>query len=119
MTLEEFFEDRDEARELFDAVIANMADLGSFETRVSKSQIACRRRRDFAWIWCPDRYLRGPTVAPLALSLSLPVRDVSPRWKEVVEPSPGRFMHHLELRNRSDLDDEVRHWLRQAYAFAQ
>jgi|SRR5690606_9679979 hypothetical protein len=119
MTLEEFFEDRDEARELFDAVIANMADLGRFETRVSKSQIAYRRRRDFAWIWCPDRYLRGPTVAPLALSLSLPVRDVSPRWKEVVEPSPGRFMHHLELRNRSDLDDEARHWLRQAYAFAQ
>ena len=119
MTLEEFFEDRHEARELSDAVIAMMADLGGFETRISKSQIACRRRRDFAWLWCPDQYLRGPMLATLVLSISLPHRDPSSRWKEVVEPSPGRFMHHLELRNRSDLDDQVLDWLRQAYAFAR
>jgi hypothetical protein len=32
-----------------------------------------------------------------------------------VEPSPGRFTHHLELRLAADLDDEVCGWLRTAW----
>jgi len=38
----------------------------------------------------------------------------APRWKQVVEPAPGRFMHHLELRTVEDIDERVRGWLREA-----
>lgn len=38
------------------------------------------------------------------------------RWKEIVEPSQGRFMHHLELHGVGNIDDEVRRWLEEAYA---
>ena len=48
------------------------------------------------------------------LSVSLPVRDDSPRWKEVVHPSPRAWMHHLELTSVTDVDDEVATWLREA-----
>jgi hypothetical protein len=58
--------------------------------------------------------LRGKQ-APLVLSLSFPRRDRSARWKEVVEPAPGRFMHHLELRSIGDLDQQVLAWLRRAW----
>jgi len=118
MTPEDYFQGRVVARELFDAVLAEMRGVGKFDMRISKSQIAFRRRRGFAWMWCPDLFLRAHRFAPLVLSLSLPLPDPAPRWKEIVEPSPGRFMHHLELHARSDIDDEVRLWLQQAYAFA-
>ena len=91
--------------------------LGSLELRVTKSQVAFRRRRAFAWAWMPGKILRGRT-APLVLSLALPERDPSPRWKQVVEPAPGRFMHHLELYTPADLDEQVAVWLRRAWEAA-
>ena len=45
-------------------------------------------------------------------------RDHSPRWKQVVEPAPGRFTHHLELRSVDEVDDEVGGWLREAWEAA-
>jgi hypothetical protein len=82
---------------------------------VSKSQVSFRRRKAFAWVWMPDQYLRGKS-APLVLALSFSHRDTSPRWKEIVEPRPGRFTHHLELFSVADVDGEVRGWLRDAWA---
>ncbi len=56
---------------------------------------------------------RAPT--PLVLTVLLGRRDGSPRWKEVVEPAPGRFTHHLELQTSAEIDDEVRAWLQEAW----
>lgn len=114
MDIEAFFEDYEASRPLFDAVWRLMQTIGPAELRVSKSQIAFRRRVAFAWAWIPDRYLRGGH-APLVLSVSLRRRDDSPRWKEIVEPATGRFMHHLELRDVGEIDDQVRGWLEEAY----
>ncbi len=91
--------------------------LGPVEVRVTRSQVAFRRDRAFAWTWVPDRYLRGHH-APLVLTLSFPARDASPRWKPMVAPSPMRFTHHLELRSPAEVDDEVRGWLREAWGAA-
>jgi hypothetical protein len=117
LTLDEFFAGRDESRQIFEAVRSAIESLGLAELRTGKSQISFRRRRAFAWIWIPGRYIRGKT-APLVLTLSFGHRDASPRWKEVVEPAPGRFTHHLELHSVLDVDDEVRGWLRHAWAAA-
>lgn len=114
MTLDEFFAAKGLSRQLFEAVHSEINALGENSMHVSKSQVAFTRRRGFAWVWMPERYLKRK-AAPLVLSLSLPRRDPSPRWKQVVEPYPGRFMHHLELFDRSDLDGEVRGWLEEAW----
>ena len=42
-----------------------------------------------------------------------------PRWKQIVEPAPGRFMHHLEPYAREELDGEVAAWLREAWEGAR
>jgi hypothetical protein len=117
MTLDEYFDGQDESRQLFDGLCDIMESIGTAEMRVTKSQVAFRRRKAFAWAWMPGNYLRG-RVAPLVLSLAFQHRDTSPRWKEIVEPSPGRFMHHLELYSSADLDDEVHNWLQAAWSQA-
>lgn len=110
-----FFQGRADARRLFAAVRAAIDDAGPSTLRVTKSQIAFGRRRGFAWVWTPDRWLRGSDLAPLVLSFALPRRARSRRIKEIVEPRPGRFMHHLELFEVDELDDQVRRWLRRAW----
>lgn len=114
--LEQYFAGRDPAsRALFDALRLVIDSLGEVTVRVTKSQVAFARRTTFAWAWIPGQYLRGKDIAPLVLTVDLHRRDPSPRWKSVVEPRPGRFTHHLELRDEAQLDDEVRAWLREAW----
>jgi hypothetical protein len=115
--LDDFFSGRDRSRALFDALNAFVAEIAPADIRVTKSQIAFWRRRPFAWAWVPDRYLHGDH-APLVLTLALRRSDPSSRWKEVVEPARGRFTHHMELHDESDLDDEVRAWLLEAWSIA-
>jgi hypothetical protein len=77
--------------------------------RVSTSQVAFRRRRGFAYLWLPGRYLPRPT-SPVVLSIASGVRLESERFKEVVHPGP--WMHHLEITGPDEVDDEVVAWLR-------
>jgi hypothetical protein len=86
---------------------------GPVDVRTTKSQVAFRRARAFAWLWRPGQYLAG-SVAPVVLSFALGRHDPSPRIKEVVHPSPSHWMHHLELRGVDEVDDEVIGWLLEA-----
>ena len=117
MTVDEFFAEHDQSRRLFDRVREAVASIGPAQVRVTKSQIAFRRGRGFASVWMPGQYL-GATEVPLVLTVGLRRRDHSPRWKQIVEPAPGRFTHHLELRAESEVDAEVRAWLVEAWETA-
>ena len=101
------------ALEVLDAVRSVLAPYGDVQVRTTTSQIAFRRRRGFAYVWLPGRYLARP-AADVVLSVVLGRRDESPRWKEVAHPSPAHWMHHLEVADVADLDDEVAGWLREA-----
>lgn len=92
------------------AVLARVREVlesyGPVTVRVTKSQIAFRRDRGFAYLWLPGRYLANPG-ADVVLSIALGRRDESLRWKQVAEPAPGQWMHHLEIRDVADVDEEV------------
>ncbi len=118
MTLDDFFSGQSASRDLFEAVRQAIEDIGPAEIRVTKSQVAFWRRKAFAWVWMPGQYL-GRKAAPLVLTLGFRSCDPSPRWKSIVEPAPGRFTHHLELYSIADIDEEVRHWLRQDWETAE
>ncbi len=83
------------------------------EVRVSRSQVALRHKTGFAYLWYPGRYVRSEV--PAVLSIALPRRLESERFKQVGSPAPHVWMHHLELSGPDDLDDEVLGWLRAAY----
>jgi hypothetical protein len=117
MEIAEFFADWPESARIFESLRAAVENLGETEMRVTKSQIAFRRRTGFAWAWVPGKYLGG-NRPQLVLSISFRHRDPSLRWKEVVEPARGRFMHHLELTEAGDIDDQVRLWLHEAWVEA-
>ena len=117
MSPDEFLDRQPDAKPLFAAVQMAVKKAGKASIRVTKSRIAFRRRKNFAFVWLPGQYLHGK-VAPLVLTLALPTRAPSPRWKEVVEPAPGHFTHHLELHKVGDVDDEVVKWLRLAWEAA-
>ena len=114
MLPDQFFGDRDDARRLYRAVRVVVDRLEGTEERVTKSQIAFRRRRTFAAVWMPGQYLANPP-APLVLSVFTRHRIDSPRWREVIQPSPGRFTHHLTLHRPADVDAEVADWLALAW----
>jgi len=116
-SLDEFFQGYEKSRPLFEALRDAIDAIGPTELRVSKSQIAFWRRKAVARVWIPARYLGG-NLAPLVLTLGFHRRDGSPRWKEIVEPAPGCFTHHLELYSTVDIDEDVYAWLREAWVNA-
>lgn len=115
-SVDEFFAGAPDARALYEAVQRAVASVGPFEEHVSKSEISFRRDHPFAAVWMPRQYLRRG--AALVVTIYLRDRDASPRWKQVVEPAPGRFTHHLELSDAADVDDQVLGWLTQAWEAA-
>lgn len=112
-TAEEFFAGHPFAFDVYSRVLDMVRDLGPVDVRVSKSQVALRRRSGFAYLWMPGQYL-GHTDVDVVLSIALGRHDRSARWKEVAHPSPKHWIHHLEVRDLADLDDEVADWLRES-----
>ena len=110
---EEFFSGHPDAQSVHEALCRLLADLGPYAVRITRSQVAYRRRRAFAFLWLPGRYLRRPS-SEVVVSIALGRLDPSARFKEVTEVTPGRWMHHLEVGGPDDLDDEVAAWLCEA-----
>lgn len=117
VTADVFFEGAPVARLVFDRLRGLLEELGPCTVRITRSQVAFRRTRGFAYLWIPGQYLSRPQ-APVVVSIALDHELVSPRFKEVVEPSPGHWMHHFEVHDPDDLDDEVVGWLTEAAALA-
>ena len=113
MQPEDFFAGHPEARAVFEQLLAVLTRLGPVEVRTSKSQVAFRRQRGFAFLWLPGRYRSKPT-AEVVLSIALGRHDPSARFKQVAHPARSQWMHHLEIRDVGDVDDEVVGWLREA-----
>lgn len=78
---------------------------------MSKSQIAFRARRGFPYVWRPG--FDNDVPPPSRRSRYPP--DKSKRFKSVVHPSPKVWIHHLEVRDPDQVDDEVARSLRDAY----
>jgi hypothetical protein len=111
--VERFFADHPVGVSVFERVSRAVSPAGPVTVRVSLSQVSFRRTRGFAYLWLPGMYLSRPG-AEVVLSIALGRQDTSPRWKQVVSPSPGAWMHHLEISSPEDVDGEVVGWLLEA-----
>ena len=109
----EFLDGHPVAVSVYERVCSCLVDIGPFEVRSSKSQIAFRRRRGFAYLWLPGQHLKNPD-AEVVLTIALGRHDPSDRFKEVAHPATHHWMHHLELHGPDEIDDEVVAWLREA-----
>lgn len=100
---------------LYEAVLARLREaFPDAAFKVSRTQTALVRRKQFAWLSAPKRKADAGAVM---LSFGLPEPEASPRVFSRVEPYPGRFMHHVMIRDVAELDAECLDWLRRAWAF--
>jgi hypothetical protein len=113
MSPAEFFADHPFGLSVYGEVCLILTRLGPYNVRVSKSQVAFRRQRGFAYLWRPGQYLANPT-AEVVLTIALGRHAESRRFKEVVHPAARHWLHHLEIHDLRDLDGEVAGWLREA-----
>lgn len=107
----------DLAAEVYDALVRVVDEVGPATLRVSRTQLAFRRRSGFCWLWLPGAHLGRP-LPLVVVSVALDGPDGSPRWKQVVRVSSRRWMHHLEVASVDELDEEVAGWVAQAYELA-
>ena len=78
-----------------------------------RTQTAFVRRVQFAWVSLPRRRADAGAVM---LSIGTISRLDSPRILHAAEVSPGRWMHHIILRNLGELDEEIQAWLEASWA---
>ena len=117
MGAEDLFAGHPAGLAIHDRVASELDALGGVEHRVGRSQVGFRHgRRGFAYEWRPGQYVASDV--PAVLSIALPREVGSPRVKEVSHPSRHVWMHHLELHDPAEVDDEVRAWLREAWEHA-
>jgi hypothetical protein len=112
-TPEGFFEGSPDGLALYASVKDAVAAIGESTVQVTKSQIAFRRRKGFAYVWRPGQYVKSEV--PAVLSIALPRELTSERIKSIAHPSAKVWMHHIELCESSQIDGEVREWLAEAY----
>jgi hypothetical protein len=106
--------DTELGRQVVARVGALVNETGGAQLRVHRTQTGWARRRYFAVLWSPQRWL-GERAALVVLTVYLPQRLDSARFKEVVQVRPGLWAHHLEIQAVTDIDDEVASWLAQAW----
>lgn len=112
-TPEELFSGHPLGLQLYQAAAGAIRELGDIEQRATKSQVAFRARRGFAFVWRPGQYVHSDV--PAVLSIALPRRLQTPRIKSIAHVSDRVWMHHLELWAVEDIDDEVVGWLTEAF----
>jgi len=114
-TLEQLFAGRPGALVLFHFVRHYIESLGPVKMEVMKTQVSFGATTKFAWVWLPQIWIKKRAENSITLTFDLKRRIGNVRIEDVVEPRPGRFTHHVIIEKESDLDEDVRAWLREAY----
>lgn len=113
-----FFAGRAKEHSLFQAIEQIINSMGSVTVSVSKSQISFGTKTKFAWIWMPQPWAKRPENS-VVLTFGLGRKIEDQQIDEAVEPYPGRWTHHVIIHDESDITDQVRQWLEEAYTFSQ
>lgn len=117
--IDAFFSGQVDRIMLYDALEVMIKSLGQSTITISKTQISFGTKYKFAWVWLPpDKSNKRPKNC-IVLTFGLNHRIENEQIVESVEPYPGRWTHHIIIGNRSDLNENVFKWLRQAYAFSK
>jgi hypothetical protein len=106
--LESHFVDRPRARQLFEAYLKALEAQGPITISVSKTRIEIMTRARFTEAVVRKDYLRS--------SLWLKRRVDSPRFTKIEHFGGNDWGHYFEIRDESDIDDELMALAREARA---
>lgn len=95
---------------------ALLSKLPDTNIRVQKTQITYAGRRVYGCVSLPRaKAQRGG----LLVTFGLGRLEESPRVMQRSEPYPGRFTHHVLIRQASEIDKELLEWLEEAFRFSE
>jgi hypothetical protein len=104
---ETFAPHRPEWREVFDAILAHVEELGPVHTDAVKVGVFLKTDRTLAEV--------RPRVRAVDLMLVLPRAIDSERVSRRLPMAAGRVANVVALTNAEQVDDQVRAWLAEAY----
>lgn len=111
--VEDFLRGQDaKAVALYEAFASLVRECGVVKLAPAKTRIGFQVRMIFAAVNKLSR--RG-----LDAHVILPRRLDHPRFSSIEEISPTCYVHHFRINTASELDDEVRAWLKEAYRVGQ
>jgi hypothetical protein len=97
-----------EIKALFDTVVGVLETIGPVRILPEKTRIAFQVRMSFAQVTPRKRWLDGHVVLARRLE--------SPRFRSIQTFSPRNHLHTFRLNQPSDIDDEFKRWLVEAYS---
>lgn len=100
-----------ELRATFDGLLEIVRAIGPVKLVPTKTRVGFQVRMIFAAVQFRRDHLHAHVV--LARTLE------HPRFVKIERLSPRNQVHHFELRSVDDLNEDVRAWLREAYAVGQ
>jgi hypothetical protein len=103
----------------FHAVRHLIESLGPVTVEATKTQVSFGTARKFAWVWLPQIWIKAQPDSGITLSFARERRVVHEHIRQAVEPYPGWWTHHVVIRQESDLDEDVKAWLSEPYAFGR
>ena len=107
-TLAQHFRDKNPAiRTLFNAVSEAIRAIGPVRVLPEKTRIAFQVRMSFAQVTPRRQWLDGHVVLARRLE--------SPRFRKIETFSPRNHVHTFRIHDVSEIDDEFRAWLAEAY----
>jgi len=95
----------------FERIVGSIQELGPVTVLPEKTRIAFQVRMSFAVVMPRKRWLDGHVV--------LARRCEHPRFTKIDYISPRNLVHHFRIVDPSEVDDEVRAWLAEAYAVGE
>lgn len=117
--VEDLFKERAASFALYESARRLVESIGPVTVRVTKTQVAFAVSRQFAWVWLPPAWARNRPQECIVLSFAARQQIEHTRIVQVVQPYPGRWMHHVIIEQESDLDEQIEEWMVEAYAFGQ
>lgn len=114
-TIGQLFTGRPGAFRLFGNVRKFIETLGPVTVESTKTQVSFGTPKKFAWVWLPQMYTKKRPENSITLTFAAGRHIFNDRIAEAVEPRHGRWTHHVVIEKESDLDDDVKNWLREAF----
>lgn len=114
-TLDPLFAGRQEAHVLFSAVRTSIELAGPVRMEAMKTTGLLRGEDEVCMGLASRLWIRKQPEDSIVLPAALRRCLDDPRITGVVESRPGRFTYHVVIRNRAEMDDQIRIWIREAY----
>jgi uncharacterized protein DUF5655 len=100
-----------EVRALYDRFAALVGECGPYVLAPAKTRIGFQVRMIFADV--------VPQKHGLHAYVILTRRIDHPRFTRIEELGPRTYVHHFRITRPAELDDDLRDWLREAYAVGE